>query len=233
MAERICTECGAPVTGRRGALVCSKTCSMRRAHRQRIADPVRWAAHLEQKNRNRSRPEFAGVCVVCAAEFTATTEAAKFCSRPCEWEWKKGRIDRRGLALQRQRFAARGRSRRRLFTCGPCVICRSGFVGLGGSHRTCSRECGQELDRRAQPWRHAGRRRVIFERDSYRCQLCGKKTRSDVPSLHPLEPTVDHIIPRSRGGSDEPANLQCAHRICNSLKSDGVWRDGEQLRLTG
>jgi 5-methylcytosine-specific restriction protein A len=40
-------------------------------------------------------------------------------------------------------------------------------------------------------------RRFVLERDRQRCQLCG------VHGTH-----VDHIKPRSAGGSDHPSNLQ-------------------------
>ena len=31
---------------------------------------------------------------------------------------------------------------------------------------------------------------------------------------------IDHIIPKSRGGSDDDSNLQLAHAQCNLAKSD-------------
>jgi 5-methylcytosine-specific restriction endonuclease McrA len=31
-------------------------------------------------------------------------------------------------------------------------------------------------------------------------------------------PTFDHIRPRSKGGADDPANLQLAHAVCNKRK---------------
>ena len=34
--------------------------------------------------------------------------------------------------------------------------------------------------------------------------------------------SVDHIIPISRGGMNNPANYQLTHRECNSMKSDKV-----------
>jgi 5-methylcytosine-specific restriction endonuclease McrA len=54
-------------------------------------------------------------------------------------------------------------------------------------------------------------RKNILRRDGHRCQYCG---RSDV-SL-----TVDHIIPRARGGEDTWENLVCACVRCNNKKGD-------------
>jgi len=42
------------------------------------------------------------------------------------------------------------------------------------------------------------------------CHLCG----------HPGADTVDHIIPRSRGGTDDLDNLRPAHLSCNSARRD-------------
>lgn len=51
-------------------------------------------------------------------------------------------------------------------------------------------------------------RAKILVRDNYICQYCGDR------ATH-----VDHIIPRSRGGSDYPFNLVAACRVCNMRKS--------------
>jgi hypothetical protein len=37
---------------------------------------------------------------------------------------------------------------------------------------------------------------------------------------HPLAAVVDHILPKSRGGTDDLDNLQIAHWRCNALKHD-------------
>lgn len=48
-------------------------------------------------------------------------------------------------------------------------------------------------------------RAAILERDSYRCQSCGLRKELD----------VHHIIPRGRGGSDNPDNLITLCRRCH------------------
>jgi hypothetical protein len=74
-------------------------------------------------------------------------------------------------------------------------------------------------------------RRKIYERDGWRCRLCGKPVQRDAKVPHPKAPTIDHVIPLAVGGTHEPANCQTAHFLCNSLK--GHRGGGEQLALLG
>jgi len=53
----------------------------------------------------------------------------------------------------------------------------------------------------------------VFKRDGFRCRYCGAS-----PIREPL--TIDHVLPRSKGGTDEAENLVTACWSCNSGKSD-------------
>jgi hypothetical protein len=58
----------------------------------------------------------------------------------------------------------------------------------------------------------------IFERDGFTCQYCG---------AHGVELQCDHIIPVSRGGSNDPENLTTACCPCNQSKRNKTpeeWR---------
>jgi len=71
-------------------------------------------------------------------------------------------------------------------------------------------------------------------RDGDRCALCSEVMLFDVPTGprgHDDGATVDHVVPRSRDGLDDLANLQLAHWRCNRAK--GNRGGGEQLRLIG
>src|SRR6185369_6572415 len=43
-------------------------------------------------------------------------------------------------------------------------------------------------------------RRKVFDRDGWRCHLCGQPTNKSAVVPHPKAPTLDHVIPLSAGG---------------------------------
>lgn len=66
-------------------------------------------------------------------------------------------------------------------------------------------------------------RRNLFLRDDHRCQYCGRKYPSS-------ELSVDHVIPRSRGGTTCWENVVCACVRCNVRKGGRTPREAG-LRL--
>jgi 5-methylcytosine-specific restriction endonuclease McrA len=64
-------------------------------------------------------------------------------------------------------------------------------------------------------------RRAVFARDNWTCQYCG--ARSNL--------TVDHVIPRSKGGGSSWDNIVASCAPCNRRKGDSLLRQaGMQLR---
>lgn len=55
----------------------------------------------------------------------------------------------------------------------------------------------------------------VLKRAGGRCELCGV-------SMEERRLEVDHIIPRSLGGSDDPSNLQALCWLCNATKEPGI-----------
>lgn len=53
----------------------------------------------------------------------------------------------------------------------------------------------------------------LYRRDDHTCQYCGKKTSTS-------KLTIDHIVPRSRGGKSSWLNCVVACWDCNALKAD-------------
>ena len=65
-------------------------------------------------------------------------------------------------------------------------------------------------------------RRGVLRRDSHRCGYCGKSAN-----------TIDHVLPKSRGGADSWENLVACCLRCNNAKSDKTPAEmGWELRFT-
>ena len=65
-------------------------------------------------------------------------------------------------------------------------------------------------------------RRGVVARDGYTCVYCGARVgeRRRGRILARADFTVDHLIPRSRGGGNTWGNTACACRWCNGRKGD-------------
>lgn len=67
---------------------------------------------------------------------------------------------------------------------------------------------------------------ALWQTQDGRCAICGEPMptgRFNVPHAtvwKKRRPTFDHIRPRTKGGGDEPENLQLAHAQCNKQKGD-------------
>ena len=72
----------------------------------------------------------------------------------------------------------------------------------------------------------AGARRMrIYMRDKFRCQYCGEKKSAG-------ELTLDHILPRSRGGDNSPVNIVTACVLCNGRKGSRTPDEARMPLLT-
>lgn len=114
-----------------------------------------------------------------------------------------------------------------VFVSTRCAECGLYFIDfVAGRNRRlslcCSRSCTKRRRRRdnEKHWISAADRLAIYLRDQWTCQLCRK-------SVDPLLKTgdwiasLDHVIPRSKGGTHTADNLRLAHRFCNSVRRAG------------
>lgn len=62
----------------------------------------------------------------------------------------------------------------------------------------------------------AAKIRTIMKRDGNHCWLCGEP----FSGASGRKPSLDHVIPRSKGGSDRNENLKLAHTSCNNKRGD-------------
>jgi 5-methylcytosine-specific restriction endonuclease McrA len=237
-----CLQCGSPFSPNRQGpprKYCTQQCSSRAYHLRRMD---------EGRSLNRTMHE--RVCVVCGGKWMTPKAKATHCSPACIAAARFGpeRHPRRAPYSERM-IAARGRQRRAsrgttgkgtVWTEGPCRRCGTRFLSKTSaltSATYCGRRCkqGDIGDRRRARIKHnfvdVVRRSRVFERDGYRCHICGQKTDRTKCVPHPRAPTIDHLIPIALGGEHSHVNVATAHFLCNATKSStGA---GDQLALLG
>lgn len=168
----------------------------------------------------------------------------KYCSYECRQLTRMTACAGCGNLVHRSRTSA---------TAPRCLPCRRATPAYRSSRRggaeahECQR-CGQQWQRPAtkgqrpkrcpdcrvddRAWIPAATRRAVYERDDWECQICRDEVdRALVGSLSPWRPSLDHIIPRSQGGSDGAENLRLAHFWCNGVLNDGRAYTDDDFRL--
>lgn len=260
---RLCRECSAPVTGNGNQVYCSVPCRAKEKYRRRVArsgvptpnykgeracewcgESFQWHPKMRvrfcsnkcsQLGRcwpGRSTPIPWAQCPDCSTWYIARRRAT--CPRRCAAR-ERARIKHRASYVSKAKTNPVVKHQ--------CASCGVGFETRTHSSRRlfCSQVCADREAKRAGKARRRVRgasvqrvyRRRIFERDRWRCKLCRKLVKRDAVVPHPLAPVLDHILPLAAGGTHEPANVQCAHFMCNSVKSAGIGPNGDQLRLLG
>jgi hypothetical protein len=68
------------------------------------------------------------------------------------------------------------------------------------------------------------KRSELFERDKWLCQYCGEK-------VNQQNATLDHYVPRVKGGDDSKENLRTCCLLCNGIKSGKNYEEAAPLLL--
>lgn len=140
-------------------------------------------------------------CTVCGGDLIAGSGFRRYCSRSCAV------------------IANRG-ARPAVSACGRCgdemdMTARSGSGRLVNSNRSYCQACCRGVNLRKYV-------RPLFERDGSGCSLCGSDIDMTLKYPHPMSRSVDHVLPRSLGGTEDMANLALSHNLCNVTKQARV-----------
>ena len=77
------------------------------------------------------------------------------------------------------------------------------------------------------------KRAAVIRKSDERCWYCGQDMRWDGTIEHPWNTTIDHVVPVSRGGTDDLENLVYCCRGCNQRKGTRTveeFRERELMR---
>jgi hypothetical protein len=172
------------------------------------------------------------LCIVCGKGMEGRIRGTKYCSVACM----------NVVASEKMRLKYRKGHEPKPFRC---IVCGVYVIPKNmNQKRTCSEFCKKKYAKGTSGGNiHRKRAKLygceyepfnplkVFERDKWKCQLCGKKLNSkDRGKINDEAPELDHIIPMSKGGEHSRRNTQCACRRCNMIKGN---REKGQLRLFG
>ncbi len=231
-----CPYCGTPMSNPRRVQCGSAECF--RAHRARLMREYLQGVKARTGTRYEDRYKVERICAECGCAFgTRPAHGSQICTACQRRAWRRlGRahkgqdlviraamtpppVIRQLIALSNRRAAPSPS----LYIAGSCRGCGRPFVS-----RRPTQWCSSDCRRRDRPQkrgrvRGAYSRRAIFERDRWTCRLCGKRVKRTAKVPDPKAPVIDHIVPLAAGpdlgGVDAPWNVQCAHFLCNSIKS--------------
>lgn len=157
------------------------------------------------------------ICKVCEMEFrTSKWKRSVCCSTECANAWRARRQADWPVVE------------------GECMRCKEPFrrrvhyVKVEVQSRYCSTQCLKRDQQAAnlRGCRKRGRKDLrpllstIGARDGWVCQLCGEPVDARIIAPDKRCASIDHIIPLSRGGTNDAVNLQLAHYGCNSRKGN-------------
>lgn len=146
--------------------------------------------------------------------------------------------------IERERIKAQKMQESHICECcgRPYTIEESGY----NSTKYCSKRCQQRVYYRKHDQVRDHRKRwrkhdsditleKLFKRDSGRCYICGERcdwtdkiiNENGTHIAGNRYPSIDHVFPLSKGGTDTWDNIKLAHRICNSLKRDKEGYNGK------
>ena len=119
---------------------------------------------------------------------------------------------------------------------GTCCVCGEPFETFNPAQKTCSKKCSRKYANAKKDRRIPKEQRIdkditleaLYRRDSGVCYLCGKKCDWNDKAgnvVGPLYPSIDHVVPVSKGGFHSWDNVLLAHFECNVTKSDTLEKD--------
>jgi len=167
------------------------------------------------------------MCKKCGKIFKAKNYRTNYCSDNCK------RIVNNEKAKLRFRKKGKGYNLGKIK--GTCKVCNKEFSLRTSNHTLCSLECRKKYHDNIQNFtiiednRFQKSLRLRFEilkRDNFTCQYCGRNPKQDKVKLQ-----IDHIIPKSKGGNDNPSNLITACLECNQGKKDIILENRKLHKL--
>jgi len=174
-----------------------------------------WEVMIEQNAKHSKECETCGGCI----RDPRNAGMGRFCSRACAKAWRGVRLCKCGNEVPNSSAHSKP-------SCKDCKReSRRLHKRMYGCYRRRCKTYGGHYNSAVKP-------RDVFERDGWRCHVCGKKTSKVFSVTDPRSATVDHHpVPLSKCGDHDWHNVRCCCFECNSLKG-AKWDGQRRLRLS-
>lgn len=151
-------------------------------------------------------------CRCCDKKFEVITKRT-FCSNECADRYKELE-KRKRMRLKKCRYCDRWHYKQNTLYCSEkCQSKRNRLMNeLSKSTRLKRARSNGQFDADIDIYR-------LIERDGEQCYLCGDIVLFDVHYNNPKYPTIEHVMPISKGGTHSWDNVKVACRDCNTRKS--------------
>ena len=160
--------------------------------------------------------QFTRKCQWCLEEFQTEWETKEYCKRSHKEQARELRKRNRQARKPSQIFIKE------------CIGCGEPFSTKRGDKLYCTQECREwitvqikkERDKEYLNQKTPSFRRRIYFASNGCCGICGELIDLRLKYPNEMSFSIDHIVPRSLGGSHSAKNLQAAHLSCNSRRGN-------------
>lgn len=199
----------------------------------------------KQEQRHEERFKYV-ICDYCGKTFEEKRDSPNiYCSRKCSGKASAARkvlIDDRGekysnedhkkeLLEEYEKLVEQAKHiQYRIKHEKVCIECGKPFISKNVTYKCCSEECSKKHQNRNKDKRiyRNGKPDLsitltkLYMRDGGVCQICGRAIDFDCDCNSDYYPSIDHIMPISKGGLHRWDNVQLACRGCNTAKRDKI-----------
>lgn len=185
------------------------------------------------------------VCELCPSMFVRPPDGRTRWCDACRANQARLSASRSGKRRRQSSAHLDAVRARRQAASEPCLVCGAGVeqdAQTGPLVRFCSDECREAYQHEwRRGWRSENRDKLqarqhrrralkygahyesfkpseIFERDNWRCYLCGEDIDPGLDYPNPRRVVLEHVVPLDRGGHHTRENVRAAHSLCNGIK---------------
>ena len=206
---------------------------------------------------NPPKPDVTIICEWCGEPHTVparTAHQARFCSDECRYTYRNRVVHGHRPLEELEREWEEIRRKRELERLErmiekECAWCGGMFKTTNVMRLTCSTECSRKRANRIKWERKESRLNKkntidtditlakLYIRDNGICHICNEPcdfndkriTDEGHYIVGETYPSIDHVIPISKGGKHSWENVKLAHHKCNGIKSDRIIRKDKAL----